>query len=87
VLDILSVHTGLAVQSIFAVGGAGSLIVSLGSQNVASQIVNGLAIASTGKFYEGEKIMLIVDGKKLVGTVEKMNIMASDIRGKCAASH
>lgn len=81
VLDILSVNTGLAVQSLFTLGGAGTLIVSLGSQNLATQIVNGLAIASTGKFYEGEKI--VVGDERVVGTVEKMSLMATDIRGEC----
>lgn len=81
VLDILSLHTGLAVNSIFALGGAGTLIVSLGSQNLASQIVNGLAIVSTGKFYEGEKVVIVnKDNKKTIGTVEKMSLTSIDIR-------
>lgn len=82
VMDVLSVHTGLAVQSLFALGGAGTLIVSLGSQNLASQLVNGLAIASTGKFYEGETIVVGENGSR--GTVEKMGLLATDIRGECS---
>ena len=78
-MDILSVQTGMAMQSVFALGGAGTLIASLGSQNLASQIVNGFAIAATGKYYEGEKV--IIDGK-IVGTIERMGIVATDMRGE-----
>ena len=81
-MDILSIQTGTTMNSIFALGGAGALIVSLGSQNLATQIVQGLSIASTGKFYEGESIV-ISDGEKTVrGVVQKMGLMATDIRGE-----
>ena len=78
VLDILSVETGLAVQSLFAFGSAGTLIVSLGSQNLASQIVNGLAIASTGMFYENEKV--VIGSERVIGTVQRIGLMTTDIR-------
>jgi len=80
VLDILSVQTGLAVQSLFAFGSASTLIVTLGSQNLASQIVNGLAIASTGMFYEGERV--VIGEERVFGTVQKMGLLATDIRGE-----
>lgn len=82
VMDILTVQTGMAVNSVFALGGAGTLIVSLGSQNMATQIVNGLTIASTGKFYEGEKITIGTGDKAVRGTVQKMGLLATDIRGE-----
>lgn len=82
VMDILSVQTGTTMNSIFALSGAGALIVSLGSQNLATQIVQGLSIASTGKFYEGESIV-IDDGEKAVrGIVQKIGLMATAIRGE-----
>lgn len=49
-------------------------------QNLASQVVNGLAIASTGKFYVDEKIVIVDNGKQYVGTVEDIKLMAMDIR-------
>jgi small-conductance mechanosensitive channel len=52
ILDYLSVETGMAIGSIFAVGSTGTLIISLGSQEIAKGIVNGVEMASSDRFYE-----------------------------------
>ena len=52
ILDYLSIETGMAIGSIFAVGSTGTLIISLGSQEIAKGIVNGVEMASLDRFYE-----------------------------------
>lgn len=42
ILDYLSVETGLALGSIFAVGTTGGLIISLASQEIAKGVMNGM---------------------------------------------
>ena len=49
VLDYLSVETGLALGSIFAVGTTGGLIISLASQEIAKGIVVGVEMATSNR--------------------------------------
>ena len=56
VLDYLSIETGLALGSIFAVGTTGGLIISLASQEVAKGVMNGIEMATSDRFYEGDNV-------------------------------
>ena len=56
ILDYLSVETGIALGSIFAVGSTGTLIISLGSQEIAKGVVNGVEMAASDRFYEGDNV-------------------------------
>ena len=56
ILEYLSVETGMAIGSIFAVGSTGTLIISLGSQEIAKGVVNGVEMAASDRFYEGDNI-------------------------------
>ena len=51
ILDYLSVETGMAIGSIFAIGSTGTLIISLGSQEVAKGVVSGVEMAASDRFY------------------------------------
>jgi len=77
-LDELSIPIGKALQSIFALGGVGTLVFSLASKDVAAQVVNGVALASSNKYDEGDFILL---GDGTQGTVTKMGLMATALRG------
>jgi hypothetical protein len=79
VLDVLAVETGRAVSSIFALGSVGTLVLSLASKDVASQLVSGLALTASRRFFEGEEIEL-GDGTR--GSIAKMGWMYTDMRGK-----
>jgi small-conductance mechanosensitive channel len=78
-LDVLAVETGRAVSSIFALGSVGTLVLSLASRDIASQLVSGLAVTASRRFFEGEEIEL-GDGTR--GSVAKMGWMYTDMRGK-----
>lgn len=78
-LDVLSVETGRAVGSIFALGSVGTLVLSLASRDVAAQLVSGLALTASRRFYEGEEIEL-GDGTR--GSVAKMGWLYTDMRGE-----
>jgi hypothetical protein len=79
ILDVLAVETGRAVSSIFALGSVGTLVLSLASRDIASQLVSGLAVTASRRFFEGEEIEL-GDGTR--GSVAKMGWMYTDMRGK-----
>ena len=56
ILDFLSVETGLALGSVFAVGSTGTLIVTLGSQEIAKGVMNGIEMSASDRFYEGDNV-------------------------------
>lgn len=78
ILDLLSVETGRAMGSIFALGSVGTLVFSLASKDIATLFVSGLALSASGRFYEGEEIE-IGDGTR--GIVNKVGWMYTEIRG------
>lgn len=79
VIDILPFQsTGKAVSSLFAVGGVGTLVLGLSSQALARQLITGLAITSSEKFYVGELIEL---GDGTSGIVCKIGWLDTEIRG------
>lgn len=77
ILDYLSVETGLALGSIFAVGTTGGLIVSLASQEIAKGVVNGVEMAASDRFYEGDNVHF---GDGTQGYIVKMGYLRTKIR-------
>lgn len=64
-IDILQIKRGNALSSIFALGGAGTLALTLAMQDVAKRVINGLAISTSEVFTVGDKIQL-QDGEQIV---------------------
>lgn len=57
-LDVLNVDMGMSgVTSIFAFGSAGTLVVGLASQNLATMFVNGLLLTTSDRIFEGDYIV------------------------------
>lgn len=77
ILDYLSIETGLALGSIFAVGTTGGLIVSLASQEIAKGIMNGVEMATSDRFYEGDNVHF---GDGTQGYIVKMGFLRTKIR-------
>lgn len=77
ILDYLSVETNMALTSIFAVGTTGGLIVSLASQEIAKGIMNGVEMAASDRFYEGDEVHF-GDGTK--GFIVKMGFLRTKVR-------
>jgi small-conductance mechanosensitive channel len=78
-LDFLSVETGHALTSFFALGGISTLVISLACKDLATQFLGTLAVTATDKFREGENILL---GDGTGGAVEKVGWMDTSIRRK-----
>ena len=78
VMDILSVETGKAMSSVFALGSVGTLVFSLASRDIAANFVSGLALSVSNKFHIGEEVRI---GNEYQGVVHKMGWMHTDIRG------
>jgi small-conductance mechanosensitive channel len=58
VSDALGLEMGRGFNSLFAFGGIGTLVFSLASKDIATQLVSGLVISTSDRFYEGETITL-----------------------------
>lgn len=77
ILEYLSVETGMALGSIFALGSTGTLIISLGSQEIAKNVVYGVEMAASDRFYEGDNVHF-GDGTK--GYIVKMGFLRTKVR-------
>ena len=77
VLDYLSVETGYALGSFFAVGTTGTLIISLASQEIAKGVMNGLEMAASDRFCEGDNVHF---GDGTQGYIVKMGFLRTKIR-------
>lgn len=56
-LDVLDVDMGVGVTSVFAFGSAGTLVIGLASQNLATMFVNGLVLSTSDRINEGDHIV------------------------------
>ena len=77
IVDLLQLKTGKVLSSLFALSGAGTLVISYGAKDLASEIVSGLALQSSDKIYEGETVEF---GNGIKGTVDKIGIFETLIR-------
>jgi small-conductance mechanosensitive channel len=77
IADHLQISTSTAFTRFFALGGVGTLVLSLASKGIAEQFVGGLALSTTDKFFEGDAIQL---GDGTSGAVIRTGWMSTDIR-------
>ena len=56
ILNKLEMQTGIAVKSLFSLGATGTLIFSLASKDIASQMMSGLTLHLSDKIYQGDTI-------------------------------
>eukprot|EP00956_Cyclotella_meneghiniana_P015154 scaffold22996_cov59-Cyclotella_meneghiniana.AAC.1 len=68
-LDVLDVDMGMGITSIFAFGSAGTLVIGLASQNLATMFVNGLVLQTSDRIAEGDHIKF---GNGHAGRVKKI---------------
>jgi hypothetical protein len=81
VLHILKVESGVAInRSFLAVGSVGTLAFGLASQGIATQVINGLLLASSDRIYEGDDVMLGSNG--FAGNIVKLGWLETVIRGR-----
>ena len=76
-VDILQVKSGVTLNSLFAVSGAGTVIISLATKDIALDIVSGLALQASDKVYEGESVSF---GNGLKGCVDQIGLLETLIR-------
>ena len=76
-MDILDVDMGVGVTSIFAFGSAGTLVIGLATQNLATMFVNGLVLTTSDRISEGDYIKL---GSGLSGRVNKIGWFQTTLR-------
>lgn len=81
VMHILKVESGMAInRSFLAVGSVGTLAFGLASQGIATQVINGLLLASSDRIYEGDDVMLSSNG--FAGSIVKLGWLETVIRGR-----
>lgn len=78
VITVLKIQMGVALHSFLAVGSVGTLALGLASQGIATQVLNGLMLASSDRIYEGDVVRF---GDGLSGTIVQMGWMETIIRG------
>lgn len=77
IMDLLDVEIGAGFTSVFALGGVGTIIVSLASKDLAEQLLSGIFLHVSDKFYEGD---LVKFGDALGGTVFEIGWFHTIIR-------
>jgi len=78
VLDLLNVDLGTVLKGLLAFGGLGTLILSLAMKDFAAQVVSGMVLNASDRFYEGDKIQL---GDGTIGVITEMALLHTDLRG------
>ncbi len=79
ILDSLGFQYQKALSAISVFGGFGTLIFSLASKDIASQLLSGFSMSLSRPFVVGDKILL-KDGR--IGVIEKAGALRTIIRGK-----
>lgn len=77
-IDILKIKRGAGLSSIFALSGAGTLTLTLATQDLAKKAFGGLALATSDNFAIGDNIVL---GDGTTGTVKKIGWLNTSIKG------
>eukprot|EP00985_Skeletonema_marinoi_P009290 scaffold4314_cov191-Skeletonema_marinoi.AAC.3 len=77
-IDILKIKRGAGLSSVFALSGAGTLTLTLATQDLAKKALGGLALASSDKFAIGDNIAL---GDGTVGVVKNIGWLNTSIKG------
>mmetsp|Transcript_59642 Transcript_59642/g.146224 ORF Transcript_59642/g.146224 Transcript_59642/m.146224 type:complete len:444 (-) Transcript_59642:3450-4781(-) len=76
-LDVLNVDLGMSgVTSVFAFSSAGTLVVGLASQNLATMFVNGLLLTTSDRILEGDYI----EFKDTCGKITKIGWFQTTLR-------
>jgi len=74
---------GVNLSALVAVGGAGSLVVALGTQQLVSNAVSGLNLLLSAPFVVGESVTLVGGGAPaggISGVVEQVSVVRSRLR-------
>jgi small-conductance mechanosensitive channel len=74
---------GINLSALIAVGGAGSLVVALGTQQLVSNAVSGLNLLLSAPFVVGESVTLVgggAPGGGISGVVEQVSVVRSRFR-------
>lgn len=77
-IDILKIKRGQFLSSLFALGGAGTLALTLACQDLAKRSLNGLSLAASDAFYVGDQILL---GDGTHGRIVSTGWLNTEIRG------
>lgn len=78
ILNVLKLKMGLATNSFLALGSVGTLTLGLASKDLATQIMNGLLLASSDNIYEGDQVQF---GNGLKGTIVSLGWLETVLRG------
>jgi small-conductance mechanosensitive channel len=81
ILNSLGVDCRAALNTLFAFGGAGTLVLSLASQDIMKQLLSGISLSLLEPFGVGDEIKT-GEGELDIGTVEKIGAYNTMIRGE-----
>jgi small-conductance mechanosensitive channel len=78
ILDILELELGLAMRGVVAFGSVGTLVFSLASKDIVSNLLQGIVLSASDQLYEGDNVQLLKSG--FSGTVAKMGWLETAVR-------
>ena len=78
ILDLFDINIGVALGSLLSIGGVGTLVLSLASKDIATELVSGLAVGASDRFLPGDEIVL---GDGTAGFIDTMGLLYTDVRG------
>lgn len=76
-IDVLKIQSGCTLNSLFAVSGAGTVMISLASKDIIMEVLSGLTLQASDKVFEGEKVEF---GNGLKGYVDHIGLFETLIR-------
>jgi small-conductance mechanosensitive channel len=80
IIDILEL-SGLGIRSAFALGSAGTLALTLGTQTLVQHMVSGFTMTTSNRFYVGDFVKFGQDGNAFMGTVISLGWLETQVRG------
>lgn len=75
ILDLFDVNIGVALASLLSIGGVGTLVMSLASKDIATELVSGLAVGASDRFLPGDEIIL---GDGTAGFIDSMGLLYTE---------
>ncbi|KAG7363872.1 mechanosensitive ion channel [Nitzschia inconspicua] len=87
IIDILEL-SGLGIRSAFALGSAGTLALTLGTQTLVQHMVSGFTMTTSNRFYVGDFVKFgHGSGTTFTGTVLSLGWLETQIRGSDELIH
>jgi small-conductance mechanosensitive channel len=81
ITDTFGIQLGASIKSLVAVAGLGTTVLAFAAQDIAGNLIAGLALATSDKFQEGDVIEVKMGGDQISGVVDDIGWLETAVRG------